>query len=117
MNNAVAIRNLAAARKTASKFVVIWGFYTNSSMLQREEFTSRTAAWSRVQELMTLKGCQYVGGPATQLCLIQVYVTVPGTHGYSVKFYPSTAPQYAGPEGMAGWSAQSPFIDSGVRCG
>lgn len=116
MSNA-AIRNLTEARKSATKFDVIWGYYTNSGMQARETFSSRAAAWGRVQELMRLSGEQYRGGPRLQLAVLEVYVTVPGTHGYSVGFYPSNAPQYAGPDGMAGWSAKAPFIDSGVRCG
>jgi hypothetical protein len=115
--NAVAIESVSEARNAASEFTIVWGFYSNTSMLRHEKFSSRKEAWKRVAELMQLVGHQYVGGPAIQPAVLEVYATVPGTHGYSVKFYRSNAPQFAGPEGMAGWSAQTPFISSGVYCG
>lgn len=117
MTTTQAIKHLPTARKSATQFTVVWGFYSNTSMLRHERFTSRKAAWTRVNEIMQQVGRQYDGGPAIQPAVLQVYVDVPGTHGYSVKFFKSTAPQFAGPEGMAGWSAQSPFISSGVYCG
>lgn len=86
-------------------------------MLLHEKLTCRKAAWARINELMQTSGEQYTGGPRIQLAVLQVYVKVPGTHGYSVKFFPSTQPQFKGPEGMAGWSAQAPFVSSGVYCG
>lgn len=110
------MNNAFTRRAEATKFVIIWGFYTNSSMLRREEFTCRKACWKRVQELFLLEGETYKGGPKKDLALLEVYVTVPGTHGYSVRFNRfvegSKYAKYA-----RSYGAHSPFISSGVYCG
>lgn len=36
-------------------WTIMWGWYGNPSMLEREEFTSRRACWERVKEIMAMR--------------------------------------------------------------
>ena len=67
---------------STTRYTLIWGFYTNSNMLVREDgfegAAGRKAAMARVIELMSKRGTPYVGSAEIKLlAVLEVYAEAP----------------------------------------
>ena len=80
---------------STTRYTLVWGFYTNESMLVRERFEGaegRKAAMARVLEIMSKRCTPYVGSPERKLpALLQVYATAPDGTSSRANFQPHGA--------------------------
>ncbi len=59
--------------KTTKTWLIVWGWYSNPSMLIREEFTSKRDAWTRVQAIMALRCAPWDGAEERSPCVLEVW--------------------------------------------
>jgi hypothetical protein len=74
-----------------TKYTLVWGFLMNQSHQVSEKFEGaegRKAAWARVQEIMSKRGCPRNYGPSHPVCLLQVYSAAPDGSRRCASFKP-----------------------------
>lgn len=93
----------------------------NQSHQNTERFEGaegRKAAWGRVQEIMSLRGCPRNYGPSHPVCLLQVYSTAPDGTRRCASFKPhvdgSRFIQWRDAHGQ-GWAVDA--YELGTSCG